>query len=307
MSLSLELEPENPAVVYRESLSSGSYWAVRHSLETIARILGGEDADPWTFPWHRLTYQHTARVRREILARYAPETVNKMITMLRGVLKQAWRLGLMNHEDYARAADVDRVRVRPVHRVRAVTPEEIGALFAACAVDASAAGRRDAAILAVLYGGGLRRAELCGLDLADFQENERGLLVRKGKGRKGRKIYLNRQVCQYLAAWLRKRGHEPGPLFCPINSAGKVRLTRLRGETIWYLVGRRQREAGLEGISPHGMRRAFVTGLLEAGVDVFTVQKLAGHADTGPTARYDRRGEEAKREATEVLRLPLAP
>jgi len=46
MTLPLDLEPENPAVVYLESLSKGSYWAVRHSLETIAKILAGEDADP---------------------------------------------------------------------------------------------------------------------------------------------------------------------------------------------------------------------------------------------------------------------
>lgn len=304
MSIPLELEAENPAVVYRESLSPGSYWAVRHSLETIAKILAGENADPWTFPWHHLTYQHTARVRREILLRYAPETVNKMITMLRGVLKQAWRLGLMEHESYARASDVERIRVRPVRTMRAVAPEEVDALFATCAADTSVAGRRDAAMLAVLYGGGLRRAELCGLDVEDFDAVESALAIREGKGRRGRLIYLNPDTCDYLAAWCRERGAESGPLFCPINSAGRVRLTRLRGETIRYLVGRRQREAGLEGISPHGLRRAFVTRLLEAGIDVFTVQKLAGHAQASTTARYDRRGEAAVREATKALRLP---
>jgi integrase/recombinase XerD len=80
MTLPLELTPDNPAVVYLESLSPGSYWAVRHSLETIAEILAGEDADPWTFPWHELRYQHTARVRRELVQRYAPATVNKMLS-----------------------------------------------------------------------------------------------------------------------------------------------------------------------------------------------------------------------------------
>ena len=54
MTIPLDLEADNPAVVYLESLSKGCYWAVRHSLETIAEILAGEDADPWTFPWEEL-------------------------------------------------------------------------------------------------------------------------------------------------------------------------------------------------------------------------------------------------------------
>ncbi|HSL84026.1 MAG TPA: integrase, partial [Thermoanaerobaculia bacterium] len=96
MTLPLELESDNAAVVYLESLSKGSYWAVRHSLETIAEIVGGEGTDPWTFPWANLRYQHTARVRRELVQRYAPATVNKMLSALRGTLTNAWRLGLMD-------------------------------------------------------------------------------------------------------------------------------------------------------------------------------------------------------------------
>jgi hypothetical protein len=49
------LDADNPAAVYRDSLSRGSYWAVHHSLETIVKLLGG--ADPWSYPWHRLRYR----------------------------------------------------------------------------------------------------------------------------------------------------------------------------------------------------------------------------------------------------------
>ena len=69
MTLPLELESDNPATVYLESLSTGSYWAVRHSLEKIVQIVAGKNADPWTFSWHELRYQHTARVRRELVHR----------------------------------------------------------------------------------------------------------------------------------------------------------------------------------------------------------------------------------------------
>jgi site-specific recombinase XerD len=83
-----------------------------------------------------------------------------------------------------------------------------------------------------------------------------------------------------------------------------VRLTRLRGEAVRYILQRRQRQAGLTGITPHCLRRSYVSTLLEAGVDVFTVQRLAGHADAVTTARYDRRGEGERRRAAGVLRIP---
>ncbi|HEX4952664.1 MAG TPA: tyrosine-type recombinase/integrase [Thermoanaerobaculia bacterium] len=295
---------DNPARVYLDSLAPGSYWAVRHSLETVAGLLGGEGTDPWTYAWWKLRYRDTAAVRATLTQRFAPATANRMLSALRCVLKNAWRLGLMDHETYARAVDVQNVKAKTLPRGRAVEREDLRKLFGVCAADRSPAGRRDAAMLAVLYGGGLRRAELCGLDLADFDAASCTLTVRKGKGRQDRTVYLSPEVCGFLRAWTRERGDEVGPLFNPISGAGNVRLTRMRGETIWYLLRRRQEHAGLEGLSPHSLRRAYVTDLLDAGVDVFTVQRLAGHADAVTTARYDRRREQVQRQASARISLP---
>jgi integrase len=257
MTLPLDLESDNPAVVYLESLSKGSYWAVRHSLETVAEILAGEgDADPWTFPWERLTYAHTARVRREIVARYAPATVNKVLSALRGVLKNAWRLGLMDADSYRRAVAVENVKSRVEPRGRAVEPEELAALFSVCADDPSPAGRRDAALLVVLYGAGLRRAELCALDLTDFDAEDCSLAVRGGKRRTQRTVFLNPDGCRLLTAWIDARGEEPGPLFCPVRSTGEVEIQRLGGESVWYLLKRRQRAAGVSGVCERRLESA---------------------------------------------------
>jgi integrase len=293
---------DNPAAIYRDSLSRGSYWAVHHSLETIVKLLGA--TDPWTYPWHRLRYRDTARVRAALVERYAPATVNKILSALRGVLKTCWRLGLMDAETYARAADVANVRAKTLPSGRAVERDEVRALFAAC--DDSPAGRRDAALLAILYGGGLRRAELCGLDVEDFDASGCVLTVRAGKGRRDRRVFLAKSACKVVRKWVAARGGDNGPLFVPISSTGAVRLTRLRGEAVRYILQRRQRQAGLTGITPHGMRRLYVSSLLSAGVDVFTVQKLAGHADAVTTARYDRRGEGERRRAAAQLRIPAA-
>jgi integrase len=159
-------------------------------------------------------------------------------------------------------------------------------------------------MLAILYGGGLRRAELCGLDLDDFDAGECVLSVRSGKGRRDRRVFLSKPACAIVRKWISARGGDDGPLFVPISSTATVRLTRLRGEAVRYILQKRQRQAGLTGITPHGLRRHFVSSLLAAGVDVFTVQKLAGHADAVTTARYDRRGEGERRRAAAQLRIP---
>jgi integrase len=291
---------DNPAAVYRDSLSRGSYWAVHHSLKTIVKLLGA--SDPWSYPWHRLRYRDTARVRAQLVERYAPATVNKILSALRGVLKTCWRLGLMDAETHARAADVANVRAKTLPSGRAVERDEVRALFAAC--DDSPAGRRDAAVLAILYGGGLRRAELCGLDLADFDAAECLITVRAGKGQRDRAVYLSKPACRLVNRWISARGSDDGPLFVPISARGALRLTRLRGEAVRYILQKLQRQAGLSGITPHGMSRLYVSSLLSAGVDVFTVQRLAGHADAVTTARYDRRGEGERRRAAAQLRIP---
>jgi integrase len=117
-------------------------------------------------------------------------------------------------------------------------------------------------------------------------------------------VYLSKPACSLVKKWLSARGGGDGPLFNPISSTGAVRLTRLRGEAVRYILQRRQRQAGLTGITPHGMRRLYVSSLLAAGVDVFTVQRLAGHADAVTTARYDRRGEGERRRAAGRMQIP---
>ncbi|MEM8994908.1 MAG: tyrosine-type recombinase/integrase [Acidobacteriota bacterium] len=288
----------SPATLYLANLSAGSQ-GMRQPLDVIAGILDSSH-DAETYPWHKLTYSDTMAVRQVLIARYKPATVNKMLSALRGVLKQAWRLGLVEADAYHRAAAVQNVRSSNLLSGRALESLEIRRLFETCAADETPRGTRDAAILAVLYGCGLRRGELVRLDVASVDFEDGSILV-EGKRRKRRTVYLTESGASHLRCWLDDRGVAPGPLFNPVRQNGEILPKGLGGESVTYLLRRRQEQAEVDRFSPHDVRRSMVTDLLEAGVDVLTVQQLAGHADASTTARYDRRGESAKRRAARSL------
>ena len=297
----------HPAAVYVASLASGSRRTMRQALDAVAGLLTGGQANAETLDWAALRYQHTQAVRAALAARYAPATANKMLAALRGVLREAWRLGYVSAEDYHRAADLPAVRGSTLPRGRALTAGELRALFSAVAEDARPATRaRDAALLAVLYGAGVRRAEAVGLDVADFDPETGALTIRRGKGNKARTMYATNGARDALAAWLLVRSSEPGPLFAPVGKAGRIVLRRLTPESVLDRLQALAKRAGISRFSPHDMRRSFISDLLDNGADLAVVQAMAGHANPATTARYDRRGERAKQRAAGLLVVPYA-
>jgi len=265
-----------------------------------------------------LRYQHAEAIRGRLAEAYAPATANKMLSAMKGVLKSCWRLGLMTADERDRASDVEPVRGTRLPPGRSIPRGELRSLFEACAQEANdpkmrARGVRDAAMLALLYVGGLRRTELASLRLSDYDPEERTVRIR-GKGNKERQVYAEGGADLLLAAWLEMRGEgEPDePLFLPVRKDGEVRRTDAHGETksslsdqaVYKMVKRRHREARIKEVSPHDFRKTFVGDLLDAIGDLSTVQKLAGHSDPATTARYDRRGERAMREAASHLHVP---
>lgn len=297
---------DHPAAVYMARLAPGSRRTIASALERMAGLLSGRRATIWTLDWAALRYQHTAALRAILAAQLAPATTNKYLAALRGVLKEAWRLGQMSAEDYRRAADLPSVRGATLPRGRALEGGELHALFRVCAADRAPAGRRDAALLSILYGAGLRRSEAVALDVADYDPATGTLSIRSGKGHKARTAYAGRGTAEAVQAWLVARGGHPGPLFCSFTKAGHVRRRRMSDDAVRYILQVRAHEAGVPAFSPHDLRRSFIGDLLDAGADISTVQRLAGHANVSTTGRYDRRGERAKRRAAELLHVPFS-
>ena len=297
----------HPGSVYLASLSEGSRRTMRAALESMADLVSDGRADALTLPWHELRYGHTAAIRSALAERYAPATANKMLSALRGVLKECWRLGYVSAEDYHRARDLGPVRGETLPKGRSLSYKEMKNLFDACADDEKPGrGARDAALLAVLYVCGLRRSEAAALRLSDYDMGSGELKVGSGKGNKARIVYAVGGAEDALADWISYRGEDvsDGPLFCPVLKSGRVVLRRMHPQTVYDILKRREKELGAKGFSPHDFRRTFVGDLIDETGDLSAAQKLAGHASVDTTARYDRRGERAKKAAASRLRVP---
>lgn len=293
-----------PVATYLGRLAAGSRRGQLDALNTIARLLSkGSDAEG--VDWANLKYPQTAAIRAGLSDRYAPNTTKRMLAALRGVLKECWRLGLIVHDEYARAADIAHVRGQLPPRGRALNEAELEALFRTCQVDMSPAGVRDAAILGLLYGLGLRRSELVRLDVVDFHSGD-GVLTIQGKGNQARTGHVVEEAHTVLERWLRVRGLATGPMFFPVTKSGHFVPRRLTPEGIAQILVKRAVEADVDRFSCHDLRRSFVTHLLDAGADLVVVQKLAGHRQISTTAIYDKRGEAAKLKAVELVRIPLS-
>lgn len=306
---------QSPAAVYLASLSDGSRRTMRTALNIIGELLGvgetlneaGQDVRCLFVPWASLRYQHTAAIRAALQERYAPATANKLLAALRRVLKEARRLGQMSADDYDQASDIKNVRGTQLPRGRALGDGEVASLMRVCADDLTPAGARDAAIIALLRGTGLRRSEAVALDFADYDPATGALTIRSGNGKKERLIYVAGGAKAALDDWLITRGRAAGPLFYGITKGGRLVVRRLADQAIAVICAARAIEAGVAPFTPHDMRQTFISSLLDAGADITTVQRLAGHEDPATTSRYDRRGEAAKQRAVELVHVPYFP
>ena len=158
------------------------------------------------------------------------------------------------------------------------TPEQANAL-----VDASAREGlpRDRVIFELLYGCGLRVAELVGLDLEDIDFAERWLRVR-GKGRKERQAPFGAKAAEALERYLEARAGYDSPALLLNRRGGRLTVRSVGRIVKSYAV----RFSGDPSLHPHSLRHAYATHLLSDGADLRAIQELLGHASLSTTQKY---------------------
>jgi len=212
-------------------------------------------------------------------------TLAKKIATLRSFYRFLLERRIAKH-DPAAALDVPKVkRTLP----RFLTVDEAFRVVDAPAADRTRDERlrvRDAAILELLYAGGLRVAELAGLSIADIEHDAHRVRV-TGKGGKERIVPYGQPAADALRAYLVIRGRlrpKKGPL--PDALWLSFRGTPLTTRAVQQIVRRYGTQSGRGDLHPHALRHTCATHLLDAGADLRSIQEMLGHSSLSTTQRY---------------------
>ena len=260
-----------------------------------------------TLPFHEVRIDRLSELRASLMrSGAAAATVNKVLAAVKGVLQQCWQQGSLDGESLARAkAALKSVRGSTLPKGRHLPKTEIALLFRAISKTPNPAATRDAAMLALLCIG-LRRAEVSGLKVTDY-DRAAGTLIVRGKGNKERLVPLTSEGARAAVEdWLSLRGDQPAdPLLLQVNKSGRIVPSGVTPQSIYAALTKRAEQAGIQ-LSPHDLRHTFIGETLSAGIDVVTVQRLVGHSSPSTTGAYDQRSIQVRKDAMRLISVPYA-
>jgi site-specific recombinase XerD len=214
--------------------------------------------------------------------RYSKSTIARTAASLRSYFQWCAKRGLVGSDPSTRLSAPSPESRLP----RVLGHGELDQLLDPSPVEASGQGpaidRRDDAVLELLYGSGLRVAELCGLDVGDVDLGRRSVTV-TGKGSKQRQVLIHDRCAQSVQEWL----DGPRATLATEESPGQALFFNRRGNRL----GPRDVRRLLDRRSPvpthpHALRHSFATHLLDGGADLRVVQELLGHASLQTTQVY---------------------
>ncbi|MCF6783706.1 tyrosine-type recombinase/integrase [Stutzerimonas stutzeri] len=292
---------EQMAQVLRDFMAGfapSSRITMRYALRRIADDLGFNGSEVTKVehvPW----YSIRAAAVSELLFVWRDQlevgTIRLYMHALRGVARACFIRGMMPADEFALLSQVRLPRGRnKVGRGRALEQQYKAALLSDCMNDERIQGVRDAALIALLFGSGIRRAEAASL-LDENLDIDEGELKVRVKGGDYVVRYLAAWTIPYLQAWRDvRRSNElhRGPFFSRIWKGGKVTNTAMQGRSLFYLLEERSKRAGLPFlVRPHDARRTVGTEMLSTHGELIA-QKVLGHADLSTTRIYDKRSDE---------------
>lgn len=301
-------EVQNPLALYLARLAPSSQLTMKYVLQDAADRLGFVEMDIHEVPWHQLQPGHVialvAALREDGCA---PNTSSLYVNAIRGVTNEAWRQSLISHEHLLKMRSVKPMAGTRLSKGKNIRRTLIRELMDVCAADPRPQGRRDAAIIAILYGSGMRKSESVNLDLAQIDFAERSLQV-TGKGNKQLIKYAPTWAFTALNDWLELRRSclpegqsDDAFLFNRIRRGSHITRDRITKHAIYFIAKQRGRQIGMD-IMPHDFRRSFITRVIEEH-DLSIAQKLAHHTNISTTASYDMRGENERRRAIDRFDL----
>ena len=280
----------DPFTVYLDSLSPSGRRSMNSQLMGVLKLMeyngSGEN-----FPWSNLRYVHLVKLRTLLQEQgKTANTVNTTLAAIKGVIRTAFNLGEIAADDYLRCNSVKQIKSHSLPVGRSLKPAEIKKLISVCKRDKTAIGIRDTAIIALMLSTGLRRSEVIQLDTADFIEKQSLILIRKGKGNRQHLAVITVSTRALLNKWLKQKSNQSKALFTRVihNIPSENRIS---AQSIYNIINSRAKQAGLDKLTPHDLRRTLVTRLLDKGIDLNTVRQIIGHQNIHTTARYDRRDD----------------
>ncbi len=248
--------------------------ALRGDLGELCGFLARQGMTPLTCDGEPLRRWHAQLSAR----RLAPATIARRLSSVRALFGDLVRRG-------ERPDDPSLVLVGPRRRRR--LPDPVTAADCTTLLDGAwnedLRSLRDRAILELLYGCGLRASEVCGLELSSY-DAAAGQLRVIGKGDRERLVPVGEPARDALDAWLRDgRPQVAGAVSALLLS---VRGRMLSPSDVRRALERRSRVAGIGARSPHALRHAYATHLLEGGAGLREIQELLGHASAATTQIY---------------------
>jgi len=262
-----------------DGLARNTLEAYRHDLAQFAAWLADENGKPVVEANPADLQRHLAW---QVESRHAkPRTTSRLVSSLKRFYRFAVREGLRADDP---SADLDSPKL-PRSLPKSLSEEEVEALLAAPDV-ATPQGLRDRAMLETLYASGLRVSELVGLKGVQVSLDT-GVVRVIGKGSKERLTPLGEDAIDWIERYRREarpqllRARKSDALFVTSRGAPMTR------QAFWALIKRHAKAAGVRHpISPHTLRHAFATHLINHGADLRVVQLLLGHADISTTQIY---------------------
>jgi integrase len=217
----------------------------------------------------------------------SPSTINVRLAAVRKLIEEAKRNGILGAEQAAQMADIPNIRQQGTRLGNWLTREQAKELLTVPNRD-TLKGRRDVAILALLVGCALRRAELAALKMEDIQQREGRWVIAdlRGKGGRIRTVAIPMWVKLLMDTWTTAAGHSAGRLLRPVSKGGRVVGEELSDWAVWSVVETSARAIGIEHFGAHDLRRTCAKLCRKNGGDLEQIKFLLGHASIQTTERY---------------------